>query len=39
MLSYQILALTTHGISSKTYTTAINYLEYNFTILILKYKF
>ena len=39
MLSYQILALTTHGITSKTNTTAINYLEYNFTVLISKYKF
>ena len=39
MLSYQILALTTHGITSKSNTTATNYLKYNFTILILKYKF
>ena len=39
MLSYQIVALTTHGITSKSNTAAINYLEYNFTILILKYKF
>ena len=39
MLSYQILALTTHGITSKSNTIAINYLKHNFTILILKYKF